>query len=964
MAETTVTFKVFNREFTRAMKEMTAESTQLRGEFLLQQERMKGTASSVEILTSRIQYFEQQQAIVNRQVQAAREQLERARQIYGANSTEVVRLTTQLNRLELHEARLENNIRESNAALEEQTDVARRASESLSAAGQKMQEIGATLTTTVTPALGAFGAAAVLAADNVEKSTGRIQAGLGVTKKEAEELAGVAQDVFVNGWGESLEEVSDSMVKVRQNVGDLNDADLSKITEYAYVLGERFEADVNESTRTAGQLMKDFGEESESSMDIITWGFQNGMDYTGEWLDTLREYSPQFAEMGYSAEQMANTLKAGFDAGAWQLDKVGDAIKESHLRMGALDKATVEAYESMGLNADKYVSKISKGGEEGNKAFQEIVGKLMEVEDATERNNLSTALFGTQYEDLREKVIFAMAGASDSIEGLEGTTERAAAALQDNFGERIQKLFRQAQLSLVPLGNVIIEMAEDWLPRISSLLENAASWFGNLSPPIQRLMVIIGGIAIAIGPVIAVLGILASSISAIIPIVAGISAPIALAIAGAVAFGAALVALWNNSETFRTGMTGVFNRIREVALFVFEAVSTFIQEKIATITAFWSQHGTQFLQAVENVFNGIMAVVDFVMPAILFIVETVWAAVKNVIDGALSIIMGIVQVFTGLFTADWSLLWEGVKSILGGAVDLIIGLMTLNFVGGIKTLLTNLLKSGVTLIKNLSTGIVNLFRTLTTSAQGIVSGMVNGVLNFFRNLYTQGSNIFTMLRTFGASVWNALSQTVLGVARGIWTGVRTNFNNMLSSIKSIFGNAKSSVTSIWNGVMSFFKGINLRQTGRDIIQGLINGIGSMASAVWDKVSSIASGVGDTIKNVLKINSPSKLTTEYGEFTGEGLAIGIERMKKAVAKASSTLASYAVPQTDPSNIATSRHTEQSVLNNLDLTIPEQAPIYMTIVTDLDGQEVARNQFQYIDGMMQSARSVSKQTRGLG
>ena len=35
-----------------------------------------------------------------------------------------------------------------------------------------------------------------------------------------------------------------------------------------------------------------------------------------------------------------------------ELDKVGDAIKESHLRMGALDKATVEAYKSMGFNAE------------------------------------------------------------------------------------------------------------------------------------------------------------------------------------------------------------------------------------------------------------------------------------------------------------------------------------------------------------------------------------------------------------------------------------------------------------------------------------------------------------------------------------------------------------------------------------------------------------------------------------
>lgn len=76
--------------------------------------------------------------------------------------------------------------------------------------------------------------------------------------------------------------------------------------------------------------------------------------------------------MGMGFESMISVLQAGSDAGAWNLDKVGDAIKESHLRMGALDKATVDAYESMGFNAEEYVGKISKGGETGNKAFQEI----------------------------------------------------------------------------------------------------------------------------------------------------------------------------------------------------------------------------------------------------------------------------------------------------------------------------------------------------------------------------------------------------------------------------------------------------------------------------------------------------------------------------------------------------------------------------------------------------------------
>ncbi|MDI5791310.1 hypothetical protein PO124_31610 [Bacillus licheniformis] len=38
------------------------------------------------------------------------------------------------------------------------------------------------------------------------------------------------------------------------------------------------------------------------------------------------------------------------------------------------------------------------------------------------------------------------------------------------------------------------------------------------------------------------------------------------------------------------------------------------------------------------------------------------------------------------------------------------------------------------------------------------------------------------------------------------------------------------------------KGIDLKQIGKNIIQGLINGIGSMANAVWRKVGDIADGL--------------------------------------------------------------------------------------------------------------------------
>ena len=464
----------------------------------------------------------------------------------GADAQETQELEIRLNRARQAMRETETQLRDTTNQIEEQTNRWRRlsstlndTSERLRNTGEKLRSAGQTATAAVTVPLIAAGGAMVKMADNFDSANGRIQARLGVTADRAKELGGIAEEVWKENFGENLQEVGDGLTTVSRNMKNLSDDQLEQATKSAYFLARAFDADLNESTRAAGQLMKDFGDTSDKAFDLVTWGFQNGLDYTGEFLDTIREYSPQFAEMGYSSEQFLNTLKSGFDAGAWSLDKIGDSIKESHLRMGALDKATVEAYESMGLNAEKYVKRISKGGKEGNKAFQEIVKKLMEVDDATERNALSTALFGTQYEDLREKVIFSMAGAEKSIKGLEGTTERASKAIQDNFGDRLSKVWRDFQSDMRPVGEALLDIAEDILPKIADKVKELADKFAGLSPEAKETALMIAGIAAAAGPALVVIGAMSSGIGLLTK---GVSLAVG-AIGGSAGLGAAFSAL-------------------------------------------------------------------------------------------------------------------------------------------------------------------------------------------------------------------------------------------------------------------------------------------------------------------------------------------------------------------------------------------------------------------------------------
>ena len=384
-------------------------------------------------------------------------------------------------------------------------------------------------------------------------------------------------------------------------------------------------------------------------------------------------------------------------------------------------------------------------------------------------------------------------------------------------------------------------------------------------------------------------------------------------------------AMTSGFSSIKEAVTNAFDFIQPYVMAVLEPVVAFVQEQVQKIVSFWQENGQQIIAAVKNAFEGIKAIIDFVMPAVQFVIEMVWTAIKQVISGALDIIMGLVKTFSGLFTGDFEKMWEGVKQIFKGAIDLVIGWLTLTFVGGIRTLLTNLGKNAINLVKSMWDDIVKFFKEFGTKAQGLVDDMAKGVVNYFKNLLTQAQNIFGTLRTFGTSVWNSIKETILGVARSIWEGVKSNFDNMLSSIRNIFGTAKSTIQGIWETVMSYFRGINLYSVGTDIIRGLINGIGSMASDVWNKAKSIANSIGDSIKSTLQIKSPSKVTMQLGEWTGEGLEQGLESSIPSISKVAQKMAVAAVPNMQTSNINNSRTFTPVIHNNYYTSAPSASEL---------------------------------------
>lgn len=670
----------------------------------------------------------------------------------------------------------------------------------------------------------------------------------------------------------------------------------------------------------------------------------NAVDGAISRYDTLNTFPTVLKQMGFSAEDSQKAigrLSDGIQGLPTTLDDVASTTQRiatmTNDLEGAVDitLALNNAFIASGSNSadasrglNQYVQMLSKGEVDLQswRTLQETMGvalndtaKAFGFAGASAQNDLYAALKdgSITFEDFNAKIIELDGGVNGFAERAKTSTGGIRTAWTNMNTAVVRGVTKIIEAIDALLKNTPLESIEKIITRIGeaffAALDSVAKSISTVIPPLINKF---KEIYQAMEPIMPVLEKIAKGILAIVLTTAGLNTlkgiilgvrkamillntailmnPMVWLAVVIVAAVAAFVYFWKNSESFREKVTTTFEAVKTVALEVFEKVASFIGEKIDQIKQFWDENGAQFVEAVKNAFNMILSVVEFIMPAVLFVVDLVWTAIKQVIDGALNIIMGLVKIFSGLFTGDWSKVWEGVKQLFFGAIDLIIGWFSLTFVGGLRKLLVSLGKSALNLVKSMWTGIVNFFKSFGTTVSNIASKMSKAIVDYFKSLYDRSISIWSTMRTFGASIWNSLKETIVGVAKTIWSTVKNKFQDTYNAVKSTMTNLKSKVKEIWDQVVKFFKDINLYDIGKNIIQGLINGVGSMASAVWDKAKSIASGIGDTIMKALDIHSPSRVAIELMKFFGDGMVIGLDKSIRPVTNMAKNIATAVIP----------------------------------------------------------------------
>ena len=734
------------------------------------------------------------------------------------------------------------------------------AADQLSVVGDKIQDVGDK---------------AVSAYAETETAVSKVNAYFGETGEAAEASAEIVKNVYGSGVGQSMNAVAEAVIMVKKNLGDLGATDLTNLTKQALTLEELYGIDMNETLRGVNSLMKQYGLTAQEAMDYIVRGTQNGLDKTNELGDNLSEYAGKFEQAGYSASEYFQLLQNGLQGGAYNLDKVNDAINEVTTRL---------ADGTIGDSIDLYSQKTQslflawQNGEATQKqVIDSIVADIGNCTSQQEALNMAAKAFGTMAEDGNLKFITSLTSVGETYDNVAGSAENLFSQTQTPMQE-MEANTRKLQQALVPLGEKIVELANVVLPPLVAIITAVSEVFGMLPEPVQNFVVILGALLVAftaLTPVIAALAVSFGALNISLLPVIGIIAGVAAAIAGIIA----IVKNWGAiTEWFGNLWQTVSQKLMELwdglVVFFTETIPAAFQTFISFFSAipdWWSGLWSQVSAFFTNTWNAILQ--NPIVQLVVTTITSLWENAKNTLQGIWS---GICDIAAGA--------WELLKNVILAPVLLLIDLVTGNF-SQLASDAANIWNN----IRNAASQIWLGIRQVVTSA---ASGLKQGVETVLSALSQFAAQIWSAMKQTASSVWNGIKITVVNIASTLREAAVTAFQRMVSGISSALSGLYSVVSNGFSSAIRFITGLpgQAFQWGKDFIQGLINGISSMIQSVINTVSGLA----DRIRSFLHFSAPDEgpladYETWMPDFM-KGLASGIEKNRNLVEKAVRDVAS--------------------------------------------------------------------------
>jgi phage-related minor tail protein len=690
-----------------------------------------------------------------------------------------------------------------------------------------------------------------------------LQTQLGITRQEAEEWGSLADEIFSNNWGDSIDDVNAAIIDVQQQfktLGGIGRDETQELVQGTIALRDGFGGETTEYISAARTLMEQFGISGQEALDFITSGMQSGMNASGDFLDTIGEYSTQFAQGGASAEQFFSTLETGLGSGALGTDKAADLFKEFTLRITDGSKSTAESLEGIGLSASFVADQINSGAMTKADVFQLVIDRLSEMDDAVARDQLAVGLLGTQYEDLGLGAALAIDTTNTKLSDLNGATA-GLSAQYDNLGKVWEGIKRSALSALQPIADSLLDIANDLMPSIQAGFESIAPVIEDFSSGV------VSGID-------AIMGVISTLRDAWQSDFNGIRSTVQSAL-GAVQstiqtiLGGVLQFWTENGAEIQATVFSVWSSLYTTIQNVVNGIWAVVQPILQILAQFWAENGAEIQATVTQVYGQIGQVIQSAMELINATVVPIlqgigsfiathseeikallvgaWDIIATIITTALSVIQGTINTVIALVQGDWGTAWENIKQVCVDIVDGIISIVE-TVLGTLDTVFGDALDDAIDAVtgyiqdfidvgRDFAMGIADGFERSRQAVIDAIWGSIQGVIRWVKELLGIASPSKVTADQIG-----------LPFMQGIVMGIQRGEAALKNAVYEIGQNLKKEIDKM---------GEMLQETLNGIFEDQLNANVGLVDTELGNERALASIQGDAAKRLQKLRDEEK-----------------------------------------------------------------------------------------------------------
>ncbi|MFD2658631.1 phage tail tape measure protein [Gracilibacillus thailandensis] len=561
---------------------------------------------------------------------------------------------------------------------------------SVEGSAKKMQKVGGQMTKYITAPLVALGAAGFAAANDIDKAYGKIQTGTGATGEALESLKEDFKEVF-SEVPDSADLVADSLATLNTLTGATGET-LQNLTENVLDASRSLGEDGVANSEAFGKALAQWQIPAEDGSEALDGLFKLTQDY-GVGLQQISSHLTEYGSV---------------------LNNAGFSMEESAELMSRLEANGISVSRIMpGLNMG-----FRKWAEEGKNAQEELektIDSMKSAETETEQLTIATEAFGA--EGAQRLMTAIRNGTLPALDDLGKAMEDSKGAVEDNteatetFGDKMGTLKNKADVSLAPLGDIFLNLAENAIPPLLKAVESVAEWFQNLSPTGQKVVVVIGAIIAILPPLIMLAGSLALAVM-------GITWPVLAVIAGIAALIAIGVALWANWDTIKEYAVATWTFIGAFFSATWEIIKTAFKVAI-DFTVNLIKTSWEFIKTItSSVWNGITA-----------FFTGVWDAIKALFMNRLNFVKSLISSVWNTIKSVTSSVWNGIKSTITGIWD---GLKS-----SVKTAF-NFIKDTISGVwDSVKSSTDDIWNGITDSVKGAINGVIgaiNGMIDALNGL--------------------------------------------------------------------------------------------------------------------------------------------------------------------------------------------------------------------------------------